>query len=104
MSASDSTIDTTLRKIERESGCKLYITSGYRSKKHNKRVGGAKNSYHLSNRARDFRSAVRKKGCGPKRLGRIACKHTTTIIYRYHVHIDNRKDKICFKGTYKKKK
>ena len=32
----------------------LYIVSGYRSEKHNKAVGGAKNSYHLKGRAVDI--------------------------------------------------
>lgn len=95
-------IDTTLRKIERESGCKLHITSGKRSKSHNKKVGGAKKSYHLTDRARDFRSKYRKKGCGIKRLARIACKYTTTIRYKWHIHIDNRKGQNrCLTGKYK---
>ena len=103
--ASVTDIDTILKRIERESGCKLHITSGKRSKKHNRRVGGARKSFHLTDRARDFRSAKRKKGCGIRRLARIACKYTTTIRYRWHIHIDNRKGKKrCFKGKYKRRK
>ena len=102
--ASVTDIGTILKRIERESGCKLHITSRKRSKKHNKRVGGAKNSFHLSGRAIDFRSAYRKRGCGIKRLARISCKYATTIRYKWHVHIDNRKVKRCFNGSYKKRK
>lgn len=102
--ASVKDIDVLLKKIEVESGCRLHITSGKRSKEHNRRVGGAPNSYHLSDRARDFRSADRKRGCGIKKLGRIACKYASTIVYKWHVHIDNREGKkLCTTGTYKKK-
>lgn len=93
-------IDITLRIIEMETGCKMKITSGYRSRKHNKRVGGAKNSYHLTNRARDIIPV--KRGCiSLKKLAKIACKYATTISYHNHVHIDSRKRKKCFRGRYK---
>ena len=60
--ASKPDINKILKRIERESGCKLRVTSGYRTKSHNKRVGGAPNSFHLSDRARDFRSKYRNEG------------------------------------------
>lgn len=93
-------IDVTLRIIEMETGCKMKITSGYRTKAHNKRVGGARNSYHLTDRARDIVPV--KRGCiSLKQLAKIACKYTTTISYHNHVHIDNRKKAKCFQGRYK---
>lgn len=101
-SAKIKNIDKILIKIEKESGCKLRVTSGYRTKKQNRRVGGAPKSFHLLDRARDFHSAKRKKGCGIKRLAKIACKYATTIRYKFHVHVDDRKDKKCFRGKYKR--
>ena len=101
--ASGAEIDNILKKIEVESGCKLRITSGKRSKRHNERVGGAKKSFHLTNRARDFRSKYRKRGCGIRRLARIACKYATTIRYTWHIHVDIRPGKRrCWRGRYKR--
>ena len=93
-------IDITLRIIEMETGCKMKVTSGHRTKAHNKRVGGAKHSYHLKDMARDIVPV--KRGCiSLKKLAKIACKYTTTISYHNHVHIDSRKQRKCFRGMYK---
>lgn len=99
--ATEPNIEAILRKIEKESGCKLYTTSGFRTKEHNKRVGGAPNSFHLSDRARDFISITKGKSCSIKQLAKIACKYATTIEYKDHIHIDDRKVKKCWKWRYK---
>lgn len=96
-------IDAMVIKLEKKSGCNLLVTSGYRSPKENKRVGGAKNSYHLKDQARDI-VPVNSKCISVKKLGNLACKYVSTILYKRHVHIDARKNKICIKGTYKKRK
>ncbi|TLP49244.1 MULTISPECIES: YcbK family protein [Cohaesibacter] len=44
-----------LTKIEKHYGKKVVITSGYRSKSHNRRVRGAKNSQHMYCKAADIR-------------------------------------------------
>ncbi len=93
-------IDITLRLIEMETGCKMKVTSGYRTKAHNRRVGGAKKSYHLKDMARDI-IPVRSGCISLKKLAKIACKYTTTISYYNHVHIDSRKQRKCFRGRYK---
>ena len=93
-------IDKILQKIEKETGCEMIVTSGYRTKAHNKKVGGSKNSYHLTDRARDI--VPKNKECiSIKQLGEIACKMTSTMVYSRHVHIDSRKKKICITGKYK---
>lgn len=44
-----------LEKVREKLGGKaIYITSGYRDPEHNKRVGGAKNSYHTKGMAADI--------------------------------------------------
>jgi len=93
-------IDNTVKELESLSGCELVITSGFRTPEHNKRVGGAPNSYHLYNRARDV-VPKDKKCISIKELGKIACKITSSIIYKKHIHLDNRKNPICIKGRYK---
>ncbi len=91
--ASEVAIDKTLRQIETASGCIMTITSGYRSKARNRRVGGAKRSFHLTNRARDIKP--KKRSCiSMRRLGYIASKYASVIVYPFHVHIDNRKKKL----------
>ena len=67
---------------------KLIITSGYRTSKHNKKVGGAKRSYHLRGMAVDMYC----KYLTHAQLGRRAlnCDFTTAIVYKSHVHLDIR--------------
>ena len=43
-----------LRKVSAHYGRRLVITSGYRSPRHNRRIGGAKRSQHMHCKAADF--------------------------------------------------
>ncbi len=43
-----------VKDIEKELGSSITITSGYRCKSHNKKVGGASNSQHLLGNAADI--------------------------------------------------
>lgn len=96
LSANSAPIDNILRQIEKQAGCKMVITSGYRTKKKNKEVGGVKNSYHLYNRARDI--VPKDPKCVKlKDIWKIACNLGSGILYKDHVHIDNRKKRVCFK-------
>jgi uncharacterized protein YcbK (DUF882 family) len=76
------TVIADVRKI-----ASIRINSTCRSKKHNKRVGGAKNSYHLTGRAVDFtvtkgsRKAVLRFLRNNRNVGGIG-------VYRRHIHID----------------
>lgn len=89
-----------ITRLERESGCKLKITSGMRTRAENERVGGAQNSYHLKGMAYDLQ--VLNKGCiSLKSLQRIACKFVSTILYSNHIHIDTRSNQVHLKGWYK---
>ena len=74
-------------------GCEFTVTSGKRSPEHNRRVGGAPNSYHLTDRARDI---VSTKQC-MKKLGQKALDEGLSVIYySSHVHIDDRGYQITF--------
>jgi len=43
-----------IQRLRNSTGLPIIITSGYRTPEHNKKVGGAKDSYHLKGMAVDF--------------------------------------------------
>ena len=72
------------------------INSGYRCQKHNKNVGGAKNSRHTQGMAAD----VVVKGVKPVKVAQFA--ETIGIrgigLYDTFVHVDSRANKFYWKG------
>ena len=72
------------------------INSGYRCQKHNKNVGGAKNSRHTQGMAAD----IVVKGAKPKEVAKFA--ETIGIrgigLYNTFVHIDTRTTKFFWQG------
>ena len=80
-----------LQRIRTRAGFPFWVTSGYRTKAHNRRVGGSKNSQHPKGRAGDI--ALRRLSDGPK-LERLAIQEGMTGIGRYpgklFIHLDNR--------------
>ena len=84
-------IYAALGAIQKEVSCKVRVHSAKRSKEHNKRVGGAPNSYHLKGRALD----ISAKCLSHKNLAKIARKHASgVLLYKTHVHIDDRPKKL----------
>jgi len=85
-------------KIRTEYGMPIYITSGYRTPEHNKKVGGVANSQHIYGEACDF------TGRDFKRLLRIIdeidneglLNYDQLIIYRKRkfIHISYRNESI----------
>lgn len=53
--------------IREEIGLPIHVNSGYRSTEHNKKIGGAKNSYHVKGMASD----LSVKGIRPSALKEI---------------------------------
>ena len=51
------TLVATIKKAEKHFGRPAIVTSGYRSQKHNRRIGGAKNSMHVRCLAADVQMA-----------------------------------------------
>lgn len=79
----------------------ITINSGYRSPKHNKNIGGAKNSYHLTGLAVD----ISVKDMTPKEVGKVIeelMDHGKITkgglkVYSGWVHYDIRGVKVKFK-------
>jgi len=89
--AKTAPIDEALSSIQAAVPCTIVVTSGKRSKDHNKKVGGAKHSYHLTDRARDIVAPC----MSTEDLGYIASLFANgVIVYNKHVHIDNRNKKL----------
>lgn len=74
-------------------GCSYRVSSHIRTPAHNKRVGGADNSFHLTGRAVDVISPTAY--CRTA-LENLSYEHGFTIIkYSFHTHIDDRKEQKC---------
>ncbi len=81
-------------RLRRELDTPITITSGYRTKAHNKRVGGNKDSYHMKGLAVDMVAkevSLRKlfiKATKIKGVGGLGWYQDS------HIHIDIRKDRL----------
>jgi uncharacterized protein YcbK (DUF882 family) len=101
--ALDNEVLGKYNQLQEETGCTFVISSGHRTPRKNKEVGGADNSYHLYGKAID----VVPKTCRYSifRLAQIAHKYFNGVIYYdKHIHLDIRKDKYFARGTYEKRK
>lgn len=72
--------------------CKLLITSGLRSEEKNREVGGAKNSFHLHGRAYDIITT-----CKDLTIKKALEGGLSVIIYKRHLHLDNRAKQVCLR-------
>ena len=87
-----------LHSIRKHFNAPVIITSGYRTKNHNKKVGGAKKSTHMVGIAAD----IVVKGVTPAKVAAYA----NTLLqesggigeYRNFVHIDVRHEKSRWRG------
>ncbi len=92
----DSELLHKLQKL-RDSICKpIIINSGYRTESYNKKVGGAKNSYHTQGQAVD----IRINGLKPEEVAKIAERigFTGIGIYKNFTHLDIRSKKTKWYG------
>jgi uncharacterized protein YcbK (DUF882 family) len=62
-----SNLAKNLQVLRDSLGKSIFITSGYRSVKYNKRIGGVSNSQHLQGKASD----LQVEGVSPKELGNL---------------------------------
>ena len=95
----DQSLVIKFNNFKNDIPCKTEITSGHRSKIHNKKVGGSSGSYHLKGKALD----IIFYGCkvSLKDLGKIAKKYFNgVIVYPKHIHVDIRSKTYHSKGKY----
>ena len=100
----DSDLVVFLEKVRRIIKTPIIVASGYRSEKKNKKVGGAKNSYHLKGEAVDILTLNLRAGqiytiIKEAMLGGIK----GIIIYPRHIHFDLRTLDFFGLGSYNKK-
>lgn len=94
----DPKLEEAYKSFKKGSICTPIITSGYRTAKKNKDVGGAKNSYHLKGKALD----IKFKNCKNtlEEISQVAKRYFNgVILYKYHIHVDVRKNKYYGAGN-----
>lgn len=85
-----SDINVRFTKLKDLTKCNLKISSGYRTVKQNRRVNGARYSYHLKDLARDV---VKDTQCKLtyRQIGLVALSlFQGVIVYKTHIHVDLR--------------
>ena len=91
----DDALVAFLQRIRNWAGAPIIITSGYRTKSHNAKIGGASNSYHVRGRAADIYVKDRKKTI--KQIARyaqaIGVRGVELNEDSNYVHIDTRPKK-----------
>ena len=85
-----------LQDLRSSLGRPVYITSGYRNREHNARVGGSPNSYHLRGMAAD----IRVPGVSSQDLAAAAREagFRGIGIYNSFVHVDVRANRAEWRG------
>lgn len=71
----------------------VIITSGYRTPEHNKKVGGAKYSYHMRGMAADIIVKDMAPKDVAKELNKLVPNSCGIIVYKSWVHFDTRNNK-----------
>nr|DAI37245.1 MAG TPA: peptidase [Microviridae sp.]DAW67629.1 MAG TPA: peptidase [Microviridae sp.] len=71
----------------------VIVTSGYRTPEHNKKVGGAKYSYHMRGMAADITVKDMTPKEVAKELDKLAPNSCGIIVYKSWVHFDTRNSK-----------
>lgn len=95
----DTRLVTLLQQIRDKFGAAVTINSGYRTAAHNKKVGGAKNSYHTQGMAAD----IAVKGISPLRVARYAETIGANGVGWYEsqgfTHVDTRSNRYFWKDS-----
>lgn len=89
----DDHLVTILSILRTKIGRPVIINSGYRTPEHNKRVGGAKYSYHMRGMAADIKVEGMKAKELAKKLDEIVPNECGIIVYNNWVHFDVRHSK-----------
>lgn len=89
----DDYLYTILDILRNKLGKPVVITSGYRTPEHNKKVGGAKYSYHMRGMAADIRVDGKTAKEVANKLNAIVPNECGIIVYNNWVHFDTRANK-----------
>jgi uncharacterized protein YcbK (DUF882 family) len=99
----DGRLVKALQKIREHFNAPLSITSGYRTELYNKKIGGAKSSYHVKGMAAD----ITVTGASNKEVAKYAASFLLGVgLYDYKggfVHVDVRSNKYFWKQDAKNK-
>lgn len=76
----------------------IFVTSAYRSKEHNKEVGGAPNSYHLKGEAVDIRLPSTKEKTRRLLKALQDAEFRGLGLYSTHIHADRREKLTTWRG------
>ena len=79
--------ENKLDNLRHDFGAPLYITSGFRCNKHNKDVGGVKNSLHTKMRAADLTSGKKTDLQQIEKLARKYFREVIVYFDRNFVHV-----------------
>lgn len=88
----DDYLVSLLDVLRNQVGKPVYITSGYRTPTRNKKVGGAKYSYHMRGMAADIRIEGMTAKEIANKLNKIIPFGCGIIVYESWVHIDTRRN------------
>ena len=86
----DDYLVSILDILRNQVGKPVYITSGYRTPTRNKKVGGAKYSYHMRGMAADIRIEGMTAKEIANKLNKIIPFGCGIIVYASWVHVDTR--------------
>ena len=86
-----------LERMRRELGFPIVVTSGYRCRKHNMKVGGSPRSWHLL-----FATDIRPEDSDPEKLKGLYAKAIELRFggigqYEAHLHLDLRPERLIWR-------
>lgn len=86
--ALDSRLLIQFNKLRKVTRCNFRVSSGHRTRSHNRSVGGVPKSYHIKGMALDLQP-VKPCKLSLKRIGLHAMKlFNGVILYSTHIHVD----------------
>ncbi|MDO5509542.1 MAG: D-Ala-D-Ala carboxypeptidase family metallohydrolase [Weeksellaceae bacterium] len=94
----------SLQALRDSLGVPVLINSGYRSPAHNARIGGVRNSQHVTGRAADITARPFTPAQVAARIERLIkegkMKEGAVGIYSTFVHYDTRGQRVRFRGNF----
>ncbi len=92
----DSELLQKLQQLRDLIGKPIMVNSGYRTPEYNKRVGGAKNSYHMQGKAVDIK--VNGLSISELKANALEVGFNGVGVYKNFLHVDIRRIKVVWRG------